>query len=128
MVSRMRPPTPPAAQVLMAGDTGDIAAIRSRLADCDPSATGVVFIEAFNAVQIVHLDTPAGIGVHWVFRESSLGTVAPRGRVLVAAVDAWLDEWMRPEGGVEISIWLGARSSDLVASFASRLDRELAAI
>ncbi|WP_177232052.1 SIP domain-containing protein [Agromyces sp. CF514] len=128
MVSRMRPSTPPAARVLMAGDTGDVAAIRSRLADCDPNATGLVFIEAFNAVQIVPIEAPTGIGVHWVFRERPQGTVAPRGQSLVAAVDAWLDEWMRPEGGVEISIWLGARSSDVVATFASRLDRELAAI
>ncbi len=128
MVSRMRPPAPPAAHVLMAGDTGDIAAIRSRLADCDPNATGLVFVEAFNAVQIVHLDAPAGVGVHWVFRENALGTVAPRGQVLVAAVDGWLDEWMRPEGGVEIVIWLGARSSGIVNTYASRLDRELAAI
>ncbi|GAA1964491.1 hypothetical protein GCM10009717_34130 [Agromyces allii] len=114
--------------MLMAGDTGDIAAIRSRLADCDPNATGLVFVEAFNAVQIVHLDAPAGVGVHWVFRENALGTVAPRGQVLVAAVDGWLDEWMRPEGGVEIVIWLGARSSGIVNTYASRLDRELAAI
>lgn len=114
--------------MLLAGDAGDLAAIRARLAESPANATGVVLIEAFNAVQIVHLDAPAGIGVHWVFRESRGGTVRPRGEALVAAVDAWLDEWMRPEGGAELVIWLGGRGSSVVSTFAEALDRELAAI
>ena len=128
MVSRMRPRSQPGPTMLFAGDTGDVTAIRSRLADCAPNATGIVVIEAFNAVQIVPLEAPAGMAVHWVFREHRGGTVAPRGETLVAAVDAWLDEWMRPEGGVEIAIWLGARSAAPVGAYAQALERELSAI
>ncbi|GAA1523441.1 NADPH-dependent ferric siderophore reductase [Agromyces terreus] len=127
MVSRMRPRSQPGPVMLFAGDTGDIAAIRSRLADCAPNATGIVLIEAFNAMQIVQLEAPAGIAVHWVFRENRRGALAARGETLVAAVDAWLDEWMRPEGGAEIAIWLGARTSAPVGAFAQALERELAA-
>ncbi|MFF2370827.1 SIP domain-containing protein [Agromyces sp. NPDC058110] len=126
MVSRMRPRREPGPAMLFAGDSGDLAAIRSRLADCAPDATGLVIIEVLNAMQIVPVDAPRGMGVHWVFRESRSG-IAPRGSRLVAAVDAWLDEWMRPEGAVAVSIWLGARASEPVVDFAARLDRELAA-
>ncbi|GAA1825120.1 hypothetical protein GCM10009750_05170 [Agromyces salentinus] len=127
MVSRMRPRTP-GPTMLFAGDTGDVASIRSRLADCAPNATGIVLIEAVNAMQIAPIEAPAGIAVHWVFREHRSGTVVPRGEALVTAVDAWLDEWMRPEGGTEIAIWLGARSTPIVGAYANALERELAAI
>ncbi|MGI9823099.1 SIP domain-containing protein [Agromyces sp. Marseille-Q5079] len=127
MVSRMRPRALPGPTKLFAGDSGDLAAIRSLLADCPANATGIVLVEAINAVQIVHLEAPAGIAVHWVFRENRRGLV-PRGEALVTAVDAWLDEWMRPEGGAEVAIWIGARSCTLVDTFAHAVDRELAAI
>jgi NADPH-dependent ferric siderophore reductase len=131
MVSRMRPRTQPGPTMLFAGDAGDagdVTSIRARLAECPANATGIVFVEAYNAMQIVHLEAPAGIAVHWVFRENRRSTVVPRGEALVTAVDAWLDEWMRPEGGAEIVIWLGGRSSTLVTTFAHALERELAAI
>jgi len=114
--------------MLFAGDAGDVASIRSRLAECPANATGIVFVEVFNAVQIVHLEAPAGIAVHWVFRQGRRSEVVSRGEALVIAVDAWLDEWMRPEGGAEIVIWLGARGSTVVNTFSNALERELAAI
>lgn len=128
MVSRMRPRAQPGPAMLFAGDAGDVAAIRSRLAECPASATGIVFVEVYNAMQIVHLEAPTGIAVHWVFRQGRQRAVVPRGEALVTAVDAWLDEWMRPEGGEEIVIWLGARGSSVVNTFSQALERELAAI
>ena len=127
MASRMRKRTPDGPRVLMAGDAADLPAIRGRLAECEPGASGVVFIEVLSPLQMVHLDAPAGIGVHWLFRERVRTGIAVRGEALVGAVDAWLDEWMRADGGVRIEIWLGARSSTLVNSYARDLEHELAA-
>ncbi len=123
----MRKREPDAPKVLLAGDTADLPTIRERLRDCQADASGIVLIEAINALQVVPLDAPAGIGVHWLFRERADAAVEPRGSVLVTAVDTWLDEWMRPEGGVEVSPWIGARSSEVVDAYARQLDRELAA-
>ncbi|MRG61698.1 hypothetical protein GE115_17705 [Agromyces sp. CFH 90414] len=126
MASRMRKREPEAPRVLFAGDTGDLAVIRSKLEACPADAVGLVLIEACNALQIAPLGAPAGVGVHWVFRERASG-VAPRGEALIAAVDHWLGEWMRPEGGVELDVWLGARGSSLVDAYARDLEREASA-
>ncbi|WP_165314254.1 SIP domain-containing protein [Agromyces protaetiae] len=123
----MRKPDPEGPRVLLAGDAADLPAMRQRLGECDPRTAGIVFVEVLSPLQIVRLDGPAGVAVHWLFRERRRGPIALRGEVLVGAVDAWLDEWMRADGGTRIEIWLGARTSSIVNAYARDLEHELAA-
>lgn len=113
-------------RLLLAGDAADLPSIRAELIELPNDAHGTVFVEVFNAVQIVHIDAPSGVAVHWLFRQNARGTVAPRGAALVRAVELWLDEWSRPDDGVDVHLWLGCRSSSVVNALARRLEHEFA--
>lgn len=114
--------------LFIAGDAGDVHEIRRVLRAAPADVCGLVVIEVCNPVQTVHIDAPEGVGVRWLFRENRLGTLAPRGDGLVAAADAWLDEWMRADENPadEYVIWLGCRTSSRVNDFARTLELELA--
>lgn len=118
--------------VLAAGDASDLGDIQAWLNDQPRNSFGRVFIEVFSHIQQIPLATPAGIGVTWLRREERSaspmpGIGAPRGSALVSAVDAWLDEWLRADDCDALAwhIWLGARTSSVVASYGANLEREL---
>ncbi|RRD60119.1 SIP domain-containing protein [Leucobacter sp. OH1287] len=116
--------------VLAAGDAGDIAEIQDWLFSLPEHTFGQVFIEVFSPIQIVELFTPKHISVTWITREklrpsSRPGIGIPRGSALRDAVDAWLNEWARPEGGSHVHIWAGARSSSIMNRYWLMLQREL---
>ncbi|MEB4614053.1 SIP domain-containing protein [Leucobacter sp. M11] len=118
--------------VLAGGDASDLPALQLWLNSQPRTSFGRVFVEVFSSIQIVPLHAPPGIGITWLCREDRSpspmpGIGAPRGEALVHAVDGWLDEWLRADDCDALGwhIWLGARTSSVVASFGARLEREL---
>lgn len=106
---------------LIAGDAGDLPAIRGLLADLPPDAYGQVFIEVFGAIQLERLDAPSGMTVTWLCRdvrrsEERLGAGAAKGEPLVRAIEAWLDEWVRvdPDGCSDAMLWIGCNANPRV--------------
>lgn len=83
----------PGPTVLLAGDSADLRDLRALVATLPAAAYGQVIVEVAAAVQIERLQTPARVAVTWLVRERE-GGVAARGRLLAAALDAWIDEWM----------------------------------
>lgn len=123
--------------VLAAGNLTDLPGLRAWCEALPEQSYGQVFIEVFSPIQIETLHTPAGVSVTWICRELLRPSALPgagmkigpaRGEALVTAVDAWLNEWYRPESGTErhFKMWMGARGNEVVHSFWQGVEQELA--
>ena len=109
--------------VLMAGDAGDLAEIRSILSLLPETAYGQVFIEATVPIQVVNLRAPRRVAITWLLRgATSSRDVVPRGELVRRAVAAWVQEWI-PEQGHEhhgqhehthYYVWIGCVGSPRV--------------
>lgn len=117
---------------LIAGDAGDLASIQERINALGESDAAQVFIESASVLQQRPISVPGSVAVHWLGRDryrspGRFGAVAARGEVLVRAVDAWLDEWIRPSStpAERLEVWFGARTSPVVARYHARLEQEL---
>lgn len=117
---------------LIAGDVGDLNEIQRVLDGLSDTDYGQVFIESASCQQQRTLRAPDNLGLTWLHRDlrrspGGFGAIAARGEVLVRAVDAWLDEWMRASTMTIDSfvIWLGCRSSSIANSYYAQLRREL---
>ncbi|WP_286343925.1 siderophore-interacting protein [Frondihabitans sucicola] len=75
-----------ASTVLLAGDETAVPAISAILAQLEPDAAGCVFLEVASDDDILTLEAPEGIDVHWLPRASQAATY---GAPLVAAVRDW---------------------------------------
>ena len=121
-------PTRPGAQVLLAGDTTDLAAIRRILAELPDDAYGQVYLEIVSPIQIRPIPRPDGVALTWLRRDlvpHGLLEIAPRGELIRSAVIAWVSEWMpeeTTEGRDDIYLWVGCTASPRVGT----LYRELA--
>ncbi|GAB2754920.1 hypothetical protein GCM10027273_37180 [Nocardioides pakistanensis] len=113
--------------VLAAGDASDIESLRDWCADLPRKSYGRVFIEVESAEQIQPLAAPPGVGITWLVQESR---AALTGELLMNAVEAWLDEWVRgdPLSGRYVHLWTGARDSREVTDHWGRIRSELAEI
>ncbi|HXH36922.1 MAG TPA: SIP domain-containing protein [Plantibacter sp.] len=115
---------------LIAGDAGDLPAIRALLAELPSDAYGQVFVEIFGPIQLERLDVPSGMNVTWLCRDTRrsderIGAGASKGEALVRAIEAWLDEWVRvePDGRSNAMLWIGCHANPRV----NRLCRSIAA-
>jgi NADPH-dependent ferric siderophore reductase len=106
----------PGPTVLLAGDGADLRDLRALVATLPADAYGQVYVEVASAGQVERLMTPARVAVTWLVRERERG-VAARGRLLTAAVDAWIDEWM-PAGVRNDSrvAWIGCAAAPRLAA------------
>ena len=113
--------------VLAAGDAGDLDALRDWCAALPKKSYGRVFIEVDSAEHIQPIEAPPGVGVTWLVQRSR---DAFAGELLMNAVDAWLDEWVRadPLSGRYVHLWAGARDSREVTAQWDRIRSELAEI
>lgn len=112
------PDTNPAPHVLLAGDSGDVPAIRRMLQSLPEGAWGQVLIEVAVGVQVHRWPMPAGIGLTWLRRDSVRGGtgMAPRGELLARAVDAWTSEWIPEQSSRPCDIvWIGCTASPRIA-------------
>ncbi|MFV0434830.1 MAG: SIP domain-containing protein [Leucobacter sp.] len=119
--------------VLAAGDAGDIEVLRDWCAALPRKSYGKVFIEIDSPMQIQLLETPPGVGVTWIERNSTAsptGETPKHGEALMRAVEGWLDEWVRgdPLSGRNVRLWSGARGSSEVSEHWDRIEEELAEI
>lgn len=118
--------------VLAAAEVSELAELREWCEQLPERSYGQVFVAGDPAEHDEHcghlepLPVPPGVAVNWV---------APTARgsapevALAAAVDAWLDEWVRVEYGAErhVKVWAGARAIPAMRDFWHRLEAELSA-
>jgi len=109
----------PLDHVLIAGDVGDLPAIEALLQLLPDHAYGQVLLEIHPGIEAPSLATPQRVTVTHLVHDDATERVAPsvlaiRGTLLTEAVTAWVSEWMpeMPQADRDLSIWLGARSSD----------------
>lgn len=121
--------------VFAAGEAADLPSIRDWCASLPENSYGQVFIEVFSPIQIEDLGAPVGVNVTWICREllrpnAPLGSRPARGEALVAAADAWLNEWYRSESRIErhFAMWLGGRSNEVVHDYWQRLEGQPASV
>lgn len=119
--------------VLAAGAVSDLPALRAWCDALPVDSYGQVFIEVFSPIQIEDLHAPVGLNVTWLCRElldsvAAPGTRPAHGEALVAAADAWLNEWYRPASGIErhFTMWLGAHSTEVVHNYWKHLEDQTA--
>lgn len=126
----LRPGERPA-QVLLAGDTTDLAAIRRILADLPGDAYGQVYLEIVSPIQIRPIPRPDGVALTWLRRDlvpHGLLEIAPRGELIRSAVTAWVSEWMPEEttgARDEIYLWVGCTASPRVGTMYRELSSRL---
>jgi NADPH-dependent ferric siderophore reductase len=119
-------------QVLLAGDTTDLAAIRRILSGLPEDAYGQVYLEIVSPIQIRPVERPEGVSLTWLRRDlvpHGLLEIAPRGELIRSAVSAWVAEWMpeeASEGRDEIYLWVGCNASPRVGSMYRELASRLA--
>ncbi|WP_300681418.1 SIP domain-containing protein [Nocardioides sp.] len=97
----------PVDHVLIAGDLGDLAAIRAVLADLDPSSYGQVLLETGGVSDVPLLATPARVTVHLL------------GSTHVAdALETWVEEWLPlgVETAPDVKVWIGGRSHEAMTT------------
>lgn len=118
--------------VLAAGDITDLPELRSWLAGLPEEAYGQVFIEVFAEMQVEPLPVPPHVGVTWLCRERREASPRPgigrrRGDALAAAVEGWFAEWLWADSQAirNIELWMGARTSSVMQSYWTQLDRRL---
>lgn len=113
-------------QVLLAGDSGDIATIRRHLDALGNNTYGQVYIEVRTAAEVCDLTAPPGVSVIWLPRDAVQScldgsALSMHGERIVHALSAWMLEWLTEESRdrEQLSIWVGCASSAL-AGYACR--------
>ncbi|QIM19385.1 SIP domain-containing protein [Leucobacter coleopterorum] len=108
--------------VLAAGDAADLDEIREWLQLLPDTAYGQVFVEVSDRAQIEPLPLPVNVAATWLF----VGGGDP-GVALETAVDAWFDEWLWPDSGVDrnFHLWTGARENAVMQGYWHSFDRRL---
>lgn len=118
--------------VLAAGDASDLPELRAWLLELPENAYGQVFIEVFSRIQIEQLPLPPHVHATWLCREDRDESPRPglgrrRGEALAGAVESWLAEWLWADSdtGRSFQFWMGARTSSVMQSYWTHLDRRL---
>lgn len=84
-----------ASTVMLAGDETAVPAISAILAQLPPDATGCAFLEVPTADDVLPLDAPAGIDLHWLPRAADHGhEPAGYGVPLSSAVRDWTSRYV----------------------------------
>ena len=95
---------PGAARLLLVGDETAVPAVASILEDLGPDARGAVFLEVPEERDVLTLEHPVGVAVHWLPRAGG-----PRGEALHAAVLEHLGEEPAPlevaEEEIDPDLW-----------------------
>ncbi|WP_291042883.1 SIP domain-containing protein [Herbiconiux sp.] len=120
------------AQVMLAGDTTDLAAIRRILAELPDDAYGQVYLEIVSPIQIRPVPRPDGVALTWLRRDlvpHGLLEIAPRGELIRSAVIAWVSEWMpeTTDGRDDVYLWVGCTASPRVGTLYRELASRLSA-
>lgn len=104
----------------MAGGVEDLSAIQTLLVLLPETAYGQVFVETPADVAPLTLLAPPRVTV----TELPCAADAVRGQQLVAAVQAWLAEWMpeEPEAARSLTLWLGSAARDQVMPTGATLE------
>ncbi|QIK63080.1 SIP domain-containing protein [Leucobacter viscericola] len=113
--------------VLAAGDAGDLDEIREWLQNLPETAYGQVFIEASDKAQIEPLPLPVNVAATWLCAGSRATVEQDPGVALETAVDAWFDEWLWPDSGVDrnFHLWTGCRENVVMQGYWRSFDRRL---
>jgi len=116
--------------VLVAGLADDTATVRSLLGALPACTVGQVLLEAEpdRAPDVAGWDVPGRVAVHVLRRDTTPVARRRRGRRLATALDAWVTEWLDPEGCAcagPFTLWVGGAGNAEVEVLCRRLERGL---
>lgn len=115
----------PLDHLLIAGDLGDLDAIRALVATLPERAYGQVFIDADDdtagATLDLELHGPARLSIVRLTTAAPTdgghhASVVTRGKLLADAVTAWATEWMPDEPTLDriVTMWIGGRDTPAI--------------